>query len=78
MDDERPRTPADEDGGSAAEGGRWQVGRRERVAVCRLSTWKIMGWWLQACTMCATAKQKRNGQKRQIEQSEIEPSEIAK
>ena len=85
MGDERPRTPADDDDGSA-EGGRWQVGRQERRrgcgVGCRLSTSKnygvcVRGGWHDGknATVCP-AKQKRNGQKRQIEPSEIEPSEI--
>ena len=75
MDDERPRTPADDHGGSA-EGG-W----------CRLSIWKkIMGWCAQAGksgTMCknatapsknATAKKDRSSK---VRSSQVRsPSEI--
>ena len=59
MGDERPRTPADEDDGSA-EGGRWQVGRQERC--CRVSVvdfeklWGVRGGWQgqagKSGTMC--------------------------
>ena len=67
MDDERPRTPADEDDGSA-EGGRWQVGRRERRGCgvsgvgCRLR--KIMVCARVCAGKSARCAKKRNGQKR--------------